>query len=153
MTPAAIVAFNGVLFCAAASDLRRYRIPNILPALLALAALALAFPATAEAAMSRAASVAMVSLIAGGLWLRGLLGGGDLKLLAACAAWIPLGGLAAFALALGIASCVQGLTALAWMRAAGTAPLGSIIRNRLPYGVSIAAAGLAWSLLQQSIGG
>src|SRR5205823_1157628 len=42
VTPVAFAAFNVVLLCAAVSDLRRYRIPNALPALLALAAVVLA---------------------------------------------------------------------------------------------------------------
>lgn len=146
MTLAPLLAFNAILLCAAASDIRDYRIPNLLPALLAIAGVTLAAPHSLGEALSRSGSLALVSLIAGALWLRGLLGGGDLKLLAACAVWIPLGGLPTFALALGLASGVQGLVALTFARVIQRAPVASAVRGRLPYGLSIAAAGLVWSL-------
>lgn len=139
------VLFDGLLLLAAASDVRRYRIPNALSALLALGGLLLAFPATPGEALSRCGSFATLGLITGVLWLRGLLGGGDMKLLVACAAWIPFSGLAQFGLAFGVASVVQGLTALAWRRFAQGAPLAQAARTRLPYALSIATAGFFWS--------
>lgn len=145
----ALLVFNAILVCAAAYDVRHYRIPNLAPAMLAVAGLVLAAPDSLGEALSRTGSLALVGLITGALWLRGLLGGGDLKLLAACAVWIPLSSLPAFALALGAASGIQGLAALLYARAvqrpaAGSASIGA---SHIPYGVSIAAAGLAWSLI------
>lgn len=148
MSLVAFLAFNAVLLCAAVSDMRHYRIPNLLPAMLAVAGLVLAAPHSLAEALSRTGSLALVSLIVGALWLRGLMGGGDLKLLAACAMWIPLGGLATFALALGLASGVQGVVALAYIRVTQSSPAASGLRGRVPYGLSIAAAGLVWSLTQ-----
>jgi prepilin peptidase CpaA len=148
VSPASLFAFDALLLAAAASDVRRYRIPNVLPVALAAAGLVLAFPATPAEALSRAASFAVVSVVVGGLWLRGLMGGGDLKLLMACAIWIPLSELAPFALALGLASGAQGAAALAWTRLQHGAPLAVAARNRLPYAVSIGAAGLAWTWLR-----
>lgn len=145
MSPVAFLAFNAVLLLAAASDVRHYRIPNLLPLLLAAGALLLDFPASLGDALSRAASVAIVAPIGGGLWRGGLLGGGDLKLLAACALWTPLGGLAGFAMALGLASGLQGASALAIARLRTGGSLASAAAGRLPYALSIAAAGLAWS--------
>jgi|GEM_PF-3826181 len=146
MSPAAFLAFNSVLIGAAVGDLRCFRIPNLLPAALCLAGLTLAFPLTAGEGLSRAGSVAAVGLIGGALWLKGLMGGGDFKLLVACAVWIPLGGLPLFAMALGLASGLQGAAALARAHCCGRTSLAAALRTRLPYGVSIAAAGLAWSV-------
>lgn len=146
MTLAAILTFNAILLCAAASDVRCYRIPNVLPALLAIAGLVLAFPASLDDALSRAGSLAIVSLITGALWLRGLCGGGDLKLLMACAIWMPIGSLASFAIMLGAISALQGVGALTWRRFASEASWSAAARTRLPYGVSIAGAGLVWSV-------
>jgi prepilin peptidase CpaA len=148
VTTASLLAFDALLVAAAASDVRRYRIPNVLVVALAAAGLVLAFPATPAEALSRAASFAVVSALVGGLWLRGLMGGGDFKLLMACALWIPLGELAPFALALGLASGVQGAAALAWTRLHHGAPVAVAVRTRLPYAVSIGAAGLVWSWLR-----
>lgn len=141
----ALLVFDALLLAAAASDVRRFRIPNWLCVAVAAGALLLAFPATPTEALSRAGSFALVSLVAGALWLRGLLGGGDLKLLMACALWIPLGGLSTFGLAFGVASGVQGAATLAWARLTTGAPLAQAARRRLPYALSIAAAGLVWS--------
>lgn len=143
----ALFVFNAILVSAAAFDVRHYRIPNLAPALLAAAGLVLAAPDSLGEAFSRTGSLALVSLIAGALWLRGLLGGGDLKLLAACAVWIPLSSLPAFALALGAASGIQGLAALLYVRTAQRSAAASVGASHVPYGVSIAAAGLIWSLL------
>jgi prepilin peptidase CpaA len=151
VTTVSLLVFDALLLVAAASDVRRYQIPNVLPVALAAAGLILAFPAAPAAALSRAASVAVVCVVVGGLWLRGLMGGGDLKLLMACAIWIPLGELATFALALGLASGAQGMAALVWARAQGGSPLAAA-RQRLPYGVSIAAAGLIWSWMRLRAG-
>lgn len=148
MPAIAFAAFNSVLLCAAMWDVLRYRIPNLLPALLALSALILAFPTTVGEGLSRAGSTTLIALLGGAMWLRGLLGGGDLKLLVACGLWIPLEGLPLFGAALGLISGVQGLATLAFTRLAGHEPLASAMRSRLPYAVSIAAAGLTWSLLR-----
>jgi prepilin peptidase CpaA len=147
--PAALM-FDALLLLAAASDVTRYRIPNALAAALALGGLVEAFAATPAEAASRIVSFAAVGLVAGALWLRGLLGGGDLKLLMACALWIPLSGLTTFALALGVASIVQALAALGWTCIFAQTPLAAGARNRLPYGVSIATAGLIWSAAQMA---
>ncbi|WP_395670233.1 prepilin peptidase [Phenylobacterium sp.] len=144
MTPVALVVFNAILAAAAISDVRSYRIPNALPALLAAAALLLAPPDGLGDLVSRLATVAIVGLAAGVLWLRGALGGGDLKLLAACCAWLPFHTLSTFFLAFAAASLVQGLAVWALSRS-GRAVGGRAV---VPYAVSIAVAGAAWSLTQ-----
>ena len=149
MTAIAFLAFNAVLMAAAASDVRSMRIPNVLPTLLAAGAVVFAFPASWGEAASRLAVAALIALIGGVLWSRRILGGGDLKLLAAAGLWIPLHSAMAFATFLGLAGGAQSLVTLAWV---GLQPS---LQPRLapgwrymPYGVSIAMAGLAWSAAQ-----
>jgi prepilin peptidase CpaA len=150
MAPGALLAFDAVLLTAAGCDLQSYRIPNALPALLALAGLTLAFPASPAEALSRAAALGVVVLVAGAVWLRGRIGGGDLKLLMAAALWIPLNELAVFLLAFGLASGLQGLAAMAWLRLAGGTSMAQAARSRLPLAASIGAAGLFWSIVRPS---
>jgi prepilin peptidase CpaA len=142
-----LVWFNAVLLAAAACDLRTFRIPNALSILLAAGALVLAFPGTPMAALSRLACAAVVSALALALYLRGLMGGGDLKLLAAAALWIPFPQLAGFATLLGLAGALQGLGTLLWVRIVPSSE-GMLARGpgrQMPYAVSIAVAGLVWS--------
>ncbi|RAK60800.1 hypothetical protein DJ021_13775 [Phenylobacterium hankyongense] len=147
MSVAAFVWFNAVLLIAAACDLRTFRIPNILPILLAAGALVLALPATPAEALSRLACVGVVAVLGLALYLRGLMGGGDLKLLAGAAFWIPFPELANFAILLGLAGGLQGVGTLVWVRVAPSSE-GTLARGdwrKMPYAVSIAVAGLVWS--------
>ena len=107
MSLAAFVFFNGLLLVAAVYDLRSFRIPNQLSLVLAAAAVPLSPPASAEEAIGRLATVTIIGLVALGLYLKNALGGGDVKLLAACGLWIPLSGLPTFATALGLAGGLQ----------------------------------------------
>lgn len=145
MSPLPVIAFNAIALSAAVFDLRLYRIPNAAPTLLALSAVLLAPPGTPAELASRLGSALAVGLVAGALWLRGVIGGGDLKLLMACALWIPLAGLPGFLMALGLASAIQGTLALALARLRPGASTTAALRTRLPYAVSIAAACLVWS--------
>jgi len=140
-----------MLVLAAAGDLRSRRIPNWLPATLALAALALARPEGAGEWLARSASLLAIGGASLAIYLLGGMGGGDLKLLAAAALWIPFGQLPLFVLALALAGGLQAAAALARRRLAGATAGGATGRLRLPYAVSIAAAGLAWALA--SLGG
>jgi prepilin peptidase CpaA len=142
------IAFNAILFCAVVCDVWRHRIPNLIPLLLAIAGLLLAAPEGLSQVASRAEAVVLVGAVAGALWLRGWIGGGDLKLLTACAVWAPLGSLPLFVLALGLASGVQGLAALALAEVRGRASLAGAAHSHIPYALSIAGAGFVWSLVQ-----
>lgn len=149
MSLLSLVAFNSLLWCAAATDLRSFRIPNALPLLVALAGLALHLPAGPGELLDRGVAMLVIGAVGGWLWLRGLFGGGDYKLLWACAVWVGWEGLAPFILAFGLASGAQGLAVLAMARrGAGEAGLRSRLRGRVPLALSIAAAGMYWSLLQ-----
>ncbi|MBC6982414.1 prepilin peptidase [Caulobacter sp. 17J80-11] len=143
--------FGAVLIVAAISDVRSFRIPNVLPAILALGALVLATPETGGEWASRFTSVLAVGGFAMGLYMANGLGGGDVKLLAAAALWAPLSTLPAFILSLGLAGGLQALAVMAWTRwraagaLAGGAPAAEpAAPARMPYAVSIAAAGLFW---------
>lgn len=143
--------FGAVLIAAAISDLRSFRIPNVLPIVLALGAVVLATPGTGGEWISRFCSVLAVGGFAVGLYMANGLGGGDVKLLAAAALWAPLSTLPAFILSLGLAGGIQALAVMAWTRwrasaaMAGGAPAAEPeAPARMPYAVSIAAAGLFW---------
>jgi prepilin peptidase CpaA len=148
MTLAAVIAFNGLLLCAVGSDIRSYRIPNAIPLLLAFAGPWFAPPATLAEAAARAAAIGLMGVLTVALWLRGWMGGGDVKLLTACAAWMTLADLPLFAMAVGLASGAQGLGTMAYLQLTTRTPLAAAVRRRIPYALSIAAAGLIWSLLR-----
>lgn len=136
-------ALAALLLRAAWGDLRTREIPNRLP--LAIMLLAPAWWWTAgvgpwPALAWQAATAALLFGVLCALWLLRLMGGGDVKLLAALALWfapMPLLGLIA------VMAVAGGAVTLATLihhrlRAPGTAP-------EVPYGVAIAAAGL-WAM-------
>jgi prepilin peptidase CpaA len=145
MSPAALALFCGVLLAAAASDLASRRIPNPLPAALALGAIVLGFPHDLGAALSRGGAFLLVGLPALGLYLAGALGGGDVKLLAAAALWMPLSSLPSFLEGLALAGGLQAAGAIALRAFAAPAPQRP---SAMPYALSIAAAGLLWAAAQ-----
>jgi prepilin peptidase CpaA len=159
-----------MLVCAALgyavlTDLRERRIPNALVAALAAAGLlhAIIHDGAVGAAASVAGAIGGVVLLAWPVG-RGLLGAGDVKLLAALGGWVgPLGVIRVL-----LVACVLGglLAGFYWFRLARaerervTANLGDFARSGrlavpapehldsargIPYGLAIAAAG-AWVL-------
>ena len=83
--------FVGMLLLAAASDLARFRIPNVLSAGLALLFIAVALPRFGEIGWS--SHVAAGALTLGGgflLFLLRAIGAGDVKLFAASSLWLGL---------------------------------------------------------------
>jgi prepilin peptidase CpaA len=149
MGAAGLILFAGLLIAAAASDLARYRIPNALTAALALCAIVVGLPHDLAEAGWRAASFALVGGVATGLFVLGLMGGGDVKLLAAAALWMPLPTLPIFLVALALAGALQAGVVLTARAVAAPAP--SAPRPRMPYGVSIALAGLVWAAAQAAV--
>lgn len=142
----AFAVFAALLVFAAVGDVRRYEIPNWLCVVVAAAGIALAFPgADGGEWLSRAASVGTVAVAGFALWWFRVLGGGDYKLLAAVAFWIPFAGLLDFVVLLALAGGLQAFVTLAWRRfgkARDDSPPG-----KMPYAVSIALAGIAWGLM------
>jgi prepilin peptidase CpaA len=138
------LVFCLVLAAAAASDLATYRIPNILPAALAVAGLLLAAPHGWPGWAGRGLSVGLVSAVTLLVYARGALGGGDVKLLIAAAVWMPAASLPQFLMPLAL---IGGLQALATLGLRMASPASAVAApGRMPYGLSIALAGVAWLL-------
>jgi prepilin peptidase CpaA len=148
--------FAGLLAVAACEDLRRLTIPN--PVVVALCALwpvhlALAPGSTLAGTLGAAACAAVIFVAGALLFSRGLVGGGDVKLLAAATLWAgpeitPV--LLALTALLGGALALLRLSAIA-LRAvvASTSAPASIPSARaapVPYGVAIACAALVVTL-------
>lgn len=139
-----ILAFDLILILAALDDVRRLRISNILPvALVALFVVHLVMTGVSPDLWQNLASFAAVLIVGAFLFAKGMLGGGDAKLLAGTALWFDLNGLMILLPAVAI---VGGLTALLlvfirWMVPAGAAAEGNwaALRRRgpIPYAVPI----------------
>jgi prepilin peptidase CpaA len=136
--PVAILA--AMLVIAATGDLRSRRIPNRLN--LAIAALAVPFWFLSGYALWP--DVALQLALAAGaffffalLFRIGMMGGGDVKLLAALALWLPLASLVKLVVIMSLAGGVLTLAMLIRHRAAKAQ--GKI---EVPYGVAIAFAGM-----------
>ena len=139
-----ILAFDLILLLAALDDIRRLRISNVLPlALVTAFGFQLIVNGIPPGLWQHAASFAAV--LAGGvlLFAKGMLGGGDAKLLAGTALWFDLAGLMVLLPAIAV---VGGLTALLlviirWMVPAKAAAGGNwaALRRRgpIPYAVPI----------------
>lgn len=141
-------ALSAILLRAAWGDLRERDIPNYLP----LAIMLLApiwwwaggvghWPALAV----QAAAAAIVFALLCGAWLLGLMGGGDVKLLAALSLWfapVPLLGMLAV---MGVAGGAVTLATLVHhrLRASAAAP-------EVPYGIAIAFAGI-WAMTHEML--
>ena len=147
MQTLSLLVFSLFLAAAAASDVARYKIPNWLTASLALTGLAFLLPQGAAAWLSHGAAFAMLGGAALMLYLLRAFGGGDMKLLAAAAIWMPAPSLPVFLFALALAGGLQALAVLTLRRAGAAAPAARPAA-RMPYGLSIAAAGLAWAAVQ-----
>lgn len=142
--PLALILPAIAFFSAAAvTDLRSRRIPNLLSVGLALVGFARIAAglwtggSTATAALDLAAALAVFALGAAAFQLR-MLGGGDVKLLAAGALWLGAAALGSFLMTTAL---VGGVLAVAYLlrmrffRPAGPEP-------GLPYGIAIAAGGI-----------
>jgi prepilin peptidase CpaA len=146
----------GLLAGAAMHDIAARTIPNVLPAVLAGAGAALR---VASGDLPAALAVAaVVFLVAALCWLRGWLGGGDVKLLGAASLAVPAAGVPGFVLGVGLAGGGLALLYLLsgkLLRGAAVSPPRMSLAGRvwraecwrmrrggpLPYAVAIAAAG------------
>jgi prepilin peptidase CpaA len=136
----------GILAAAAASDMARRRISNQLViglAAVGLARIALALWSGAAPTAVLADAAGAIGLFAlGALAFRfGVVGGGDVKLLAAGALWIGASALYPFLFATALAGGVLGIALMIWVRLPFP---GGGVRERvsLPYGVAIATGGI-----------
>ena len=142
-----LLVFPTTLMAAAASDFARYIIPNSLPVLLLVAfPLAAAAEGMPIASMAHQGLAALLMLAIGFvLFTRNLMGGGDVKLLTACAVWTGFAQLPAFVLAVALAGGLLALIALSarWVLPKDRRPDWRLLRGDLPYGAAIALGGLA----------
>jgi prepilin peptidase CpaA len=150
----------GILLVIAYGDMRTRRIPNALAAAIAglgLARMVLAADPIATAA-TLAASVAILA-VAFLLFWRGILGGGDAKLVAAMALLIGFRDLFDFLLLMSVCGGVLALAILArdklrphrWRLSPASMPSMSgtaTARSTVPYGIAIAAAGVVTLILK-----
>jgi prepilin peptidase CpaA len=132
-------AFAALLVWAALTDARGYFIPNKLP--LAIAALAptywLSHSVSAFPALAVGAAVFGLGLI---LFARGLLGGGDVKLMSAVALWAGPALVLPFLFATAIMGGVLSLAMLPIFKWRGGS--ATLAQTSVPYGIAISAGGL-----------
>jgi prepilin peptidase CpaA len=145
------VAFVGLLGAAAISDMWSRRIPNVIPLLLAVAfpvSLAvIGLPPDWPFHLFGAGVVLALGVV---LFNRGLLGGGDVKLIAAATLWYGVDRLPIFLFAVSIAGGALGLVTIIAKLARNVIPSlasrGTSSRPlrgmEIPYGVAIAAGGI-----------
>lgn len=136
-----LLIYPTVLVAAAASDIASYLIPNSLSIVLLLA-----FPAAALLSGMPLATIglhALAGLVMLGvgfvLFVRNLLGGGDVKLMAAAAVWTGLGQLPAFVVAAALAGGLVALICIA-IRFARHRRIDP--KAHIPYGTAIALGGI-----------
>jgi prepilin peptidase CpaA len=153
--------FTLLLVAAALWDIRRRRIPNLLCAAVLLSgALSTLLGEGWQAALSGLAAVFLTIALCWVPWLRGWVGGGDVKLAGAAAAWVGLGLLHEYLLATAVIGAVvalvcyllssrparQEIAANLKLAAAGVMPEAPIRGGRgrvsVPYGVACALAAL-----------
>lgn len=137
-----------LLVVAAGFDVARFEIPDWpAAALLSLAVAYVAPMASGDWALHLASAAAMLAF--GTLaFARGWLGGGDVKLMVAVAAWVPLAGLPALFVGIALAGGALALALMAARRLMPAAAPRALLSPEapLPYGVAI-AAGAGWVLL------
>ncbi len=143
------LAAIAVFAVAAVTDARHRRISNRLSAGLVLIgvariAMALAAGASSGAAATDVAAALAVFFVGAAAFRFGLLGGGDVKLLAAGALWVGAATAGAFLLTTALAGGVLAVSFVGWQLAL---PGGRTARApALPYGIAIAAGGILTTL-------
>jgi prepilin peptidase CpaA len=149
------IALFGIV---AYDDLKYLRIPNLLCIAVALlGALRLLVIGDASAALYTVGASATVFIATFLLFWRGILGGGDVKLLSATVLLVGYNDLFAFLVIMGICGAVVALAVLLihnyvpLLLGPRLAVLVPKARLAVPYGVAIATAGTVTLLLQTSI--
>jgi prepilin peptidase CpaA len=153
-----IVLFLGIgIFAAVAyGDIRTRRIPNeMIVAILALAAFRIALDGDARAGLYTLAAAAGLFIATFLLFWRGLLGGGDVKLIGATALLVGYHNFFEFLFVMSVSGALIAVAVLARGRLGrrqATAPTAEdqeiSARLTVPYGVAIAAAGIVVLLVQ-----
>jgi prepilin peptidase CpaA len=109
----ATAGFGALLVCASCFDVLSLRIPNIIPlGVVVLFALQLLVEPGVHAPLDHFLAMAVMLLILLPIYALDMLGGGDIKLLAAVALWLGMQKLAALLILVGI---IGGMFALLWL--------------------------------------
>lgn len=138
-----------VLFGAAYSDLKQFKIPNLMPALLlALYACYVAIVGLSAISWWHAAHFAIALIVGMALFAMKWFGGGDAKLYAAVAIWFPLQKGHFLLFYVGLAGFVLAILFIL-TRKFTIGPNGKKRTDRrIPYGVAIALGAIACWILQ-----
>jgi prepilin peptidase CpaA len=146
-----ILAFPCLLVVAALGDVTRFRISNRLNILLALLYLPAAIWMGSDGVtvlwhLGAGAAVLVVGIL---LFATGVIGGGDVKLLAASSCWVGFANLPLFLITVALAGGVLALAliVLRWALADRISPTATLARllgrsRDVPYGLAIAIGGL-----------
>jgi prepilin peptidase CpaA len=153
----ALVTSGAALAWSAVSDIRTYQIPNTASALIVISYIVFAFCVPSAPRLGALAVCLAVFAVGLFLFVRGSMGGGDVKLLAAVSVWSGPHLLAAFAIVTGLVGALLAGLLLSPLRnimprapEEVTAGAGlAALRQPMPYGVAIAVGGL-FVLSQQS---
>lgn len=136
-----LVILAALLLAAGLWDLRARIIPDHINA--AIAVLAFAYLLLSGASWQQIAiqtGIALVILVVFALQFRfGLIGGGDVKMIAALALWVPAGAILNLLWIMALAGAAVGIATLVHHRLRGRPG-----RAELPYGIAIMVAGQSW---------
>ena len=147
--------FAILLVAAAVEDAVRLRISNITVGLVLLGAIVTAFVLGIEPRMWQNVALLVSALVVGTpLFGRGILGGGDVKLLAATFAWFNLSAAPTVLMAVALSGGVLALLVIAlrsfnWSDKTRQRAVVLQRRGGIPYGVAIAAGALITMALQR----
>lgn len=143
----------GLLTAAALSDVRCYRIPNTLCAALALLFVIRAISAGPPFPFTHVIPAALIFAFGLVLFARNLMGGGDVKLLAAAVLWIPPALVPAQITAIAVSGAVlalllllaRGIARRSAFAEGGEGELPPLLQDKapVPYGVAIAVGTIA----------
>ncbi len=141
------IALMLVIGAATVSDIRTYKIPNAYPiGVLALFLVSIPFSGFDPMTFGLHIVSGIIGFMLGFvLFAFKLMGGGDVKLFAAIALWVPLSQLTAFTVAVTFSGGILAVVVLAalWIkRKRSGEDTGSLSRARIPYGVAIFAGSL-----------
>lgn len=146
----ALVASGLALAWSAISDIRTFQIPNTASVVIVLAYVVFAFCVPSAPRLGALAVGLAAFALSLALFVRGSMGGGDVKLLAATAVWSGPHFLAAFAIVTGlVGALLAGFLLSPLGRAMPRAPREAVesagaglLRQPMPFGFAIAAGGL-----------
>ena len=154
----ALFAVIAALVAAAITDASTYLIPHRYPAAVVLAFALYAIGKPAPVWLQGVAAAALLLAVGILLFDRGVLGGGDVKLLAASALWAGFDQLALMLLVTALAGGALALAHLSPLRRLmparpGTMPAGDLrsrLQQPIPFGVAIAVGGVAVALARSA---